>query len=169
MAPARTRARHPDNPRESGEPSAKQAATRARSQEAQEATVALVQRPLQLRAEQPPDDAVVVIRGGVLHPTGIERAATRSFRLLGVLGLSVEAAIGTSVLEACRHSERLAPYAHVQLSSFGRLRVAGFVLLATFDHPHFTLALPDLSELTVARLLGCFDGPVPNPGRAGGR
>ena len=124
-----------------------------------------MERLLQLRAEQPPDDAVVVIRGGVLTRAGVERAAIRSFRLFGLLGLSVEAAIGLSVLEACRRSERLARYEHVQLSSFGRLRGAGFVLLATFDHPHFTLVLPDLSELSVARLLGCFDGAVPNPGR----
>ena len=32
------------------------------------------------------------------------------------------------------------------------LTAAGFALLATFDHPHFTLVLADLSELTLARL-----------------
>jgi len=113
----------------------------------------------------PPDEAVVVIRGGVLSPKAIERAATRSLRLFGVLGISVEAAIDVSVLEACRSSERLARYAHVQLSSFGRLRSGGFALLATFEHSHFTLVLPDLSDLTLARLIRCFDSPVPNPGR----
>lgn len=40
-----------------------------------------------------------------------------------------------------------------------------FALLATFDHPHFTLVLADLSELTLARLDRCFDKPIPNPGR----
>jgi hypothetical protein len=43
---------------------------------------------------------------------------------------------------------------------------AGFALLATFDHPHFTLVLADLSELTLARLDRCFDDPIPNPGRS---
>jgi hypothetical protein len=38
-----------------------------------------------------------------------------------------------SVLEACGTSERLQRYGHVQLSSFGRLRRAGFALLATFE------------------------------------
>ena len=55
-------------------------------------------------------------------------------------------------------------YRNVRLSSFGRVRQAGFVLLATFDHPHFTLVLADLSELTLARLDRCFDDPIPNPG-----
>lgn len=51
------------------------------------------------------------------------------------------------------------------LSTFGRVRASGFALLATFDHPHFTLVLPDLSELTIARLDRCFDDAIPNPGR----
>ena len=127
-----------------------------------------VQGSLALRGDQPPDDAVVVIRGGVLSPQSVQRAATRSLRLFGVLGISVEGAIGVSVLEACRTSERLGRYAHVQLSSFGRLRSGGFALLATFESPHFTVVLPELSDLTLARLLRCFDPPVPNPSRRGG-
>ena len=50
-------------------------------------------------------------------------------------------------------------------STFGRLRTAGFALIATFDYPHFTLVLADLSEVTIARLGRCFDDPIPNPGR----
>jgi len=38
---------------------------------------------------------------------------------------------------------------------------------ATFAHPHFTVTLPDLSELTIARLDRCFDELIPNPGRPG--
>lgn len=33
----------------------------------------------------------------------------------------------------------------------------------TFDHPHFTVVLPDLSELTLVRLDRAFDAPIPNP------
>jgi hypothetical protein len=69
------------------------------------------------------------------------------------------------VVEACRTSERLARYGHLQLSNFGRLREARFALLATFEHPHLTVVLPDLPDLTLARLVRCFDGPVPNPAR----
>jgi hypothetical protein len=74
----------------------------------------------------------------------------------------------SSVEEACR-GERVASYRQVRLSTFGRVRAAGFALLATFDRPHFTLVLPDLSELTLARLDRCSDDPIPNPGRAPGR
>jgi hypothetical protein len=69
-----------------------------------------------------------------------------------------------AVQEACR-GERIAGYRRIRLSTFGRVRGAGFALLATFDHPHFTLGLTDLSELTLARLDRCFDEPIPNPGR----
>jgi hypothetical protein len=116
-----------------------------------------------LRPEQPPDDAVVVIRGGLLGRTSVEQTARRLLRLNGMLGISVEGAIGVSVLDACQSSRRLAPYRRIRLSTFGRLRAAGFALLATHEHPHFTLVLSDLSELTIARLDRCFDDPIPNP------
>lgn len=72
--------------------------------------------------------------------------------------------MGLSVVEACRASPRLCRYRKVRLSTFGRLRAAGFAVIATFDSPHYTVALSDLSELTLARLARCFDDPIPNPG-----
>ena len=122
-------------------------------------------RRLPLRPEQPPDDATVVLRAGVMSAEKVRRAAERSFDLYAVFGISVEGVIDTTVQDACR-GERIAGYRRVRLSTFGRVRAGGFALLATFDHPHFTLVLPDLSELTVARLDRCFDEPIPNPGRA---
>ena len=119
-------------------------------------------RALPLRPEQPPDDAVVVLRAGVMAADGIRRSAERTFDVYAVFGVSVEGVIGRTVLEACR-GEGVAGYRQIRLSTFGRLRSAGFALLATFDHPHFTVVLPDLSELTVARLRACFDDPIPNP------
>jgi hypothetical protein len=62
----------------------------------------------------------------------------------------------------CDHAE--AP-ADDQLSTAGRLRAAGFVLLATFDRPHHDIALPDLSDGIIMRLEACFDAPIPNPGK----
>jgi len=121
-------------------------------------------RLLPLRPEQPPDDATIVLRAGVLTAENARRAAERTFVLYAVFGISVEGVIDTTVQAACR-SERVAGYRQVRLSTFGRLREAGFAVLATFDHPHFTLVLADLSELTFARLDRCFDAPIPNPGR----
>lgn len=120
-------------------------------------------RGLRLRAEQPPDDATVVLRAGVMAADSVRRSAQRTYDAYAVYGLSVEGVIDRTVLEACRRSERLTSYRRVRLSTFGRIRDAGFALLASFDHPHFTVVLPDLSELTVARLDSCFDEPVPNP------
>lgn len=125
-------------------------------------------RPLPLRSEQPPDDAAVVLRAGVMGPDNVRRSAERTFALYAVYGISVEGVLDGTVQDACR-GDRIAGYRQVRLSTFGRLRSAGFALLATFDRPHFTLVLADLSELTVARLAKCFDEPIPNPGRPGGR
>ena len=77
--------------------------------------------------------------------------------LLAVYGISVEGVIDRSVLDACRGSERIAGYRRIRLSTFGRLRGGGFALLATFDHPHFTVVLADLSDVTVARFARAFD------------
>jgi hypothetical protein len=123
---------------------------------------------LPLRSEQPPDDATVVLRGGVMDADGATRAAERSFDLYAVLGVSVEGVLDMTVQEACR-GERIASYRRVRLSTFGRVRSAGFALLATFDRPYFTLVLPDVSDFTLSRLDRCFDEPIPNPGRETGR
>lgn len=107
----------------------------------------------------------MVLRSGVMSRPSIEQAAMRTFDVFGMFGISVEGVIDSTVLEACRTSERLSGYRQIRLSTFGRLRAAGFALLATFDPPHFTLVMPDLAELTVARLDRCFDPSIPNPGR----
>lgn len=119
-------------------------------------------RPLPLRPEQPPDDATVVLRAGLMAADGLRRSAERTFDAYAAYGISVEGVIDGTVLDACR-GERVAGDRQIRLSSFGRLRGAGFALLASFDHPHFTVILPDLSELSVARLGSCFDDPIPNP------
>ena len=121
-------------------------------------------RPLPLRSEQPPDDTTVVLRGGAMSADNVRRAAERTFDLYAIFGISVEGVLESTVQEASR-GDRLAGYRHVRLSTFGRVRGAGFALLATFDRPHFTLVLPDLSDFTLARLDRCFDGPIANPGR----
>lgn len=126
-------------------------------------------RGLPLRAEHPPDEATVVVRAGVMAAEGVRRSAQRTFDAYAVFGISVEAVIGQTVLDVCR-GERISSYRQIRLSTFGRLRGAGFAALASFDHPHFTVVLPDLSEVTLARLGACFDGPIPNPaGPPGGR
>lgn len=121
-------------------------------------------KQLALRSEQPPDDVAVVLRAGIMEPDKVQEAAERTFALYAVYGISVEGVIDGTVQDVCR-SDRVREYRRVRLSTFGRLRTSGFAALATFDRPHFTVVLPDISELTVARLVSCFDDPIPNPGR----
>jgi hypothetical protein len=46
---------------------------------------------LLIRAEQVPDDAVVVMRAGVMSRGSVDQAAARTFDIYGVYGISVEA------------------------------------------------------------------------------
>ena len=58
-------------------------------------------RPLPLRSEQPPDDAAVVLRAGVMSPDNVRRSAERTFALYAVYGISVEGVLDGSVQDAC--------------------------------------------------------------------
>jgi hypothetical protein len=125
--------------------------------------------PLPIReGEHPPDDAAVVIRAGVMEHATLRRAASEMHKLYGILAISVDGALDASVADT-RRGPRLIQYRQVRLSTFGRVRANGFALMPTFTRPHFSLVLPDLSELTMARLDRCFDAAIPNPGRTSGR
>lgn len=104
------------------------------------------------------------MRAGVLDREDARRAARRARSETGILALSVFAAIGQTVDELCRDRD-LARYRQVRTSTFGRLRRAGFPVLATFGEPHYDVVLADLEDDTMERLEGCFDAPAPNPGR----
>jgi hypothetical protein len=123
---------------------------------------------LPIRGEEPPDDAVLIIRAGVLAPQSVRRTAEDAFEDYGLYLVSVEAVLEGTVETTCRTSPRIGDlYGKIRLSTAGSLRGAGFVLLATFDRPHYDVALPELSDAVIARLDGCFDPPIPNPGRPG--
>ena len=124
-------------------------------------------RPFALRSEEPPDDTVVVVRGGEMNSDYVRRAAGQSFDELGVYGVSVFLALDKDVVDLCSSEPALARYGKVRLSTAGRLRPAGFALLPTLARPHYDVVLPDLAEATLARLERAFDAPVPNPAREG--
>ncbi len=54
----------------------------------------------------------------------------------------------------------------IQESTAGRVRAAGFALLATEARPHFDIVLPDLDDQALDRLRSCFGALRPNPGRS---
>lgn len=123
-------------------------------------------RPLVLRSEDPPEDAVVVVRGGEMNSDFVRETARDSFEEFGVYSISVFLALDVPVDELCAAEPHLARYGKVRVSTAGRLRREGFVLLPTLDRPHYDVLLPDLSDRTLDRLDESFDQTVPNPGRS---
>jgi hypothetical protein len=123
-------------------------------------------RTIELRDEMPPDDGVVVVRGGQMNSEFVIRTASRTFDEIGLWTVSVFITAG-SVLELCRSVVELERYGKVRLSNVGRLRSLGFVLIPTLNFPHFDVVLPDLDGSTLDRLELAFDVPIPNPAREG--
>ena len=102
-------------------------------------------RLLPIRGEEPPDDTVVIIRAGVMAPESVRRTASDSFEDFGMYLVSVEAVLEGTVESTWSTSPRIGDrYGKIRLSTAGRLRGAGFVVLATFDRPHYDIALPEL-------------------------
>lgn len=121
--------------------------------------------PIVLRPEEPPEDAVVVIRGGEMTGAFVRRTATDAHEELGIYAVSVFLALDAGIDELCAAEPYLLRYGKVRLSTVGRLRSAGFPLLPTLGRPHYDIVLPDLDDATLQRLEGCFDPARPNPGR----
>ncbi len=116
-------------------------------------------RPPELRDEQPPDDAVVVIRGG-LHSLDFEKiieVCEDSFADFGFYGLSVFAALDGDVEALCSRLDRLRSPRAIWVASCGVLRAAGFELAATDASPHFDVVLPSLDTGIVESVRACFE------------
>lgn len=114
---------------------------------------------VQLRGEPPPDDAFVVIRGGILEERTDEDLADKAqenFDDHGFWGLSVLVAMPADVGRICETDPRVRRYGRMNLSTVGRLREAGFPLLDTGDAPHFDVVLADISTNTLDRFRSCF-------------
>jgi hypothetical protein len=122
--------------------------------------------PIVLRAEEPPDDAVVVIRGGQMTGEFVRRTATDAHDELGIYAVSVFLTLDAAVEDLCATEPFLVRYGKIRLSTVERLRSGGFPLIPTLDRPHYDIVLPDLDDSTLLRLDGCFDAAVKNPGRA---
>ena len=125
-------------------------------------------RPLLLRDEPPPDDAVAVVRGGEMNSAFVRVSAQDAFDDFGVFTISVSLTIDGSVDELCSTDKRISRYGKVRLSTAGRLRGLGFALLPTLDRPHYDVVLPDLDDETLGRLELGFDPPMPRPGAGKG-
>lgn len=124
--------------------------------------------PLVLRSELPPDDTVVVVRGGEMNSAHVRASAQDSFDDFGVFTISVSLAPDLTVGELCMSDRRISRDGKVRLSTVGRLRSEGFALLPTLARPHYDVVLADLSDNTLDRLESVFDAPILRPHGAGG-
>lgn len=121
-------------------------------------------KPLVLRNEEPPDDNVLVVRGGEMNTEDVRRTAASALEEMGAHVVSTYATLDQGLDELCRHRS-LFRYRKIRTSTFGRLRAAGFPVLPTQARPHFDVLLSDIGDAALRRLGSCFDPPVPNPAR----
>jgi len=116
-----------------------------------------------IRAEEPPDDAVVVIRGGPIAVDKIVEHARRqqavfTYRGEPMVAVSVDLTIeGWTVERILR--ERMWSRSRYATTTVRELRAAGYELLATSTAPHYSIILPGVSELDAAEFLSHF-GPT---------
>jgi hypothetical protein len=118
-----------------------------------------------LRDERPPDDSIVVVRGG---PDTLAKLAVYARRMHDAYVLDSEPLWGISVYCALDDVgaasldgllRRFATYRVVHLPRAGQLRRAGFQLLPSFGRPHYTIRLEDGGQAGLARLLDAL-GPT---------
>jgi hypothetical protein len=76
---------------------------------------------LVLRDELPPDDTVVVVRGGEMNSEFVRRTATRPFEEFGIWAVSVFVAEGVAMVDVCRTVVDLERYGKIRLSTVARL------------------------------------------------
>jgi hypothetical protein len=120
--------------------------------------------PPRVRDERPPDDAALVIRGG-LHSLDLDKVRAvclDSMADSGFYGLSVFVALDGDVMALCERIGRLRSPGTIWVARCGELRARGFDLLATDASPHYDVVLPDIAGTTITRVITCFE-MRPNP------
>ena len=122
-----------------------------------------------LRDEPPPDDLLLVVRGGTnsLNDASLDRSAGDSWEQYGFFGISVFGAPEDDLVALSHSSLTIRRRSQVRTARCGALRAAGFRVAATFTNPrHYSVVLPDLTPESFASLRSCFSRPVENPGFA---
>lgn len=114
-----------------------------------------------IRTEELPDDALVVVRGGLLELAALRSDAVAAEGRFGVAGLSLFAATDEAALDDIA-AGRLIRFDVLTLMAAGTLRQAGLELLPTFRRPHYTLLLPTL-DADLRTLLSCENVVRINP------
>jgi hypothetical protein len=114
-----------------------------------------------VRRERLPDDALLVVRGGLLDVETLRMDALRAYARFGEYGVSVLAAPDEQALnELGRTVLRLNETLTVMQA--GNIREQGLELRPTFRRPHFSVMLPNL-DVDLARLTSCENVLRRNP------
>lgn len=126
-----------------------------------------------VRSEMPPDDAVVVVRGGPVAPEKIVEHAQRqareyTYRDVPMYSVSVSLTVPGWDLSALLAGP-LSSRSTFAVSTAGVVRAAGFELLPTYGAPHYDLLLDTGEYREAETLLGLFGSPTPNPYKSRGR
>ena len=126
-----------------------------------------------LRRESPPDNAVVVVRGGPLAAEKFVEHARRQAREYTYDGspmfsISVSLTVGGWDRDALLAGP-LSSRSTFAVSTAGEIRSAGFRLLPTYEAPHYDLVMATGEYPEAVLLLGLFGPPEPNWQRRRGR
>lgn len=124
-----------------------------------------------LRAEQVPQGATIVVRGGRDTRDKLRRHAERTARAWSLdgeplLGISVFAVLDMPLEELLRR--RFANFRSIYLPSAARLADRGFELLPTGQRPHYTVRLRWADHPELDLLLAALGDLQPNPQYAKG-
>jgi len=126
-----------------------------------------------LRPERPPDDAIVVVRGGPITAEKIVEHVVRQAREYSYAGrpmYSVSVSLTVDGWDLARLlAGPLSSRTAFAASTVGAIRRAGFGLLATYEPPHYDLLLGSAEYREAEALLAVFGPPEVNPYRRRGR
>jgi hypothetical protein len=120
-----------------------------------------------LRELSPPDDLLLVVRGGQnsLADNVLERTTSDCWSRFGFFGVSVFSAPDDdlSALNLAESAIRRRPM--LRTARCGGLRAGGFEICPTFaNSAHYSVVLPDTTPARFTALRACFSDLCPNPG-----
>ncbi len=126
-----------------------------------------------VRSESPPDDAIVVVRGGPIAAEKIVEHALRQAREYSYEGrpmysVSVSLTVDGWDLAALLTGP-LSSRTTFAASTARAVRGAGFGLLPTYDAPHYDVLLGSAEYRVAEALLAVFGPPEANPYKRRGR
>lgn len=116
---------------------------------------------LRTRREALADDALVVVRGGVMALDELRLDAERAHRRFGEYAISVLAGPDEEAIDELARTV-LRRHRLLTLMTAGAIRSAGLELRPTFRRPHYSVILPSLDD-GLNRLMTCQTVERDNP------